>query len=199
MQPPLLFTADGVGVDLFRVPKGLLRKLAETAWAQLITRQHRHRHTMTDLQGLNLDVIRCGLKRLTFTEQARLHALQSGARISNAQHSKYDTGKSATCSCCGVLDTVEHKIRFCRLYEACRHGHEEVLSRWDALPVCLTHHLLPPANPHLRALYHEIDMIRHPLPEKVGHWELSSWHDLFTDGTRLFDMFGPNPTNREAL
>ena len=187
VRPPLIITPQGFRIDLFRAPLKLVRRLAEQAWANLVVRQHTHRQTMTELSSIDLSLARLDSQKLSRLEQARVWALQSGANISNEQHSRYDNTKEPICAHCGTLDTVEHKVRFCRLFAACRAGAEQTLDRWDELPRCLTHHLLAPANPHLDGLQCHLQSIPDPRPQVQLDGRFETWHDIFTDGTRLFD------------
>ena len=183
VQPPLIFTGAELGFDLFRAPKDLVRYLAEQAWADMVARQHTHRKTMGDLQGTDLALARLDSKRLTAQENARVQAVQSGANISNQQHSRYDTTKAPLCSICGEPDTVEHKIRFCSRFEQRRSGAEKTLSQWDHWPACLTHHLLAPAYVACRRLMVKLNELPPQMPTMTHDFGFSVWHDLFTDGT----------------
>ena len=144
---------------------------------------------MQALHGLDMELAHLDSKQLKAVEVARIRALQSGSNISNAQHSRYDHTKDAMCVACGVLDTVQHKVRFCSRYNACRQGSEDVLERWDDLPDCLTHHLLAPANPFTSELQRQLVEIQTPIPGKDFDAGFRTWHDLFTDGTRLFEGY----------
>ena len=187
VRPPYLVSQQGFRVDLFRAPKNLVRRFAEQAWVDSVALQHTHRQTMKELSSIDLCLARLDHKKLTRLEHARVWALQSGANIANAQHGRYDNTKDVTCAHCNELDTVEHKVRYCRLYDSCRLGSEQTLARWDELPKCLTHHLLVPANPHLDELKRSIQSIPDTLPQVQLNGRFEVWHDVFTDGTCLFD------------
>ena len=187
IEPPFLVNARGIRVDLFRAPKGLLRKLLEQGWANLVAGQHRHRKSMTALQGLDLVLAHLDDNRLQAVELARVRALQSGSNIANAQHCRYDLTKDEICAVCGVSDTVQHKVRFCAKYTDCRHGSSDVLDRWDDLPDCLTHHLLAPENPFATELQLHFTAIPTQIPGQDFDDGFEHWRDLFTDGTRLFE------------
>ena len=187
VEPPFVISSQGFRVDLFRAPQGLVRKLAEQAWADTVVRQHVHRQTMTGLSSIDLGLARLDGHKLSRLECARVWALQSGANIANSQHSKYDNTKDAICHHCNELDSVEHKVRFCKLYDACRSGAEQTLDRWDDLPKCLTHHLLAPADPQLNNLKLYLQSIQDPRPLLQLNGDFGVWHDVFTDGTRLFE------------
>ena len=180
VEPPFV-------VDLFRAPKNVVCRLAEQAWADTVATQHVHRRTMTELSNIDLGLVRLDSKKLSRLEHARVWALQSGANMANAQHSRYDNTKDAICPHCDVLDSVEHKVRFCKLFEACRSGAEQTLARWDSLPRCLTHHLLAPANPYLGDLQQLLQSIQDVRPEVQQDGGFGVWRDIFTGGTRLFE------------
>ena len=186
VDPPVLVSAAGFRVDLFRAPKKLVRKLIEQDWANMAVRQHMHRKTMGSLDSVDLELVHLDEDRLTALEYARVKALQMGSYIASAQHALHDATKTGECTACGVPDTVEHKVRFCGKFQSCRVGCEATLARWDDLPDCLTHHLLTPQNPWINQLYGLLMRIDRPFPKAVEVGSFDTWTDIFTDGAKLF-------------
>ena len=182
--PPFLQTMQGLRLDLFRAPKGFMRKLMEQEWVNMVARQHTHRQAMQELSSLDLSLAHLDAGRLSPVEKARVSALQSGCYIVDAQHCKYDTTKTGQCSLCGVPDTVEHRVKDCPRFLESRQGSENTLAEWAVLPKSPTHHLLVPQNPWVSQLLCELEGIPTSVPEAVI--DGGEWHDIFTDGTRLF-------------
>ena len=184
--PPFLQTTHGLRLELFRAPKGFMRKLMEQEWVNMVARQHPHRQTMQELSSLDLSLAHLDAGRLNPVEKARVNALQSGCYIVDAQHCKYDTTKTGQCSLCGVPDTVEHSVKDCPRFLESRRGSERTLTEWSELPKSLTHHLLVSQNPWVSSLLYELESIPKSVPEAVIDGGFGEWHDIFTDGTRWF-------------
>ncbi|CAE7673569.1 unnamed protein product [Symbiodinium sp. CCMP2592] len=185
LQPPWLLDHEGLRHNFLTVPQALLRRLLENAWLQFVARNHLHRKTMSDLDGLDPALLCADTSRLSALDNARLASVRSGAFLFGHMHSHYDLTKSGACALCGVPDTVEHRIRVCPANEALRAGHDWLWERWPTLPVALTHHLLPPANPHLPRfrllLQHVTDTSGIFFCSGFG----SGWQHLFSDGSCL--------------
>ena len=181
--PPVVLDQDGMEHHLLKAPLTLLRRLLEHAWLWHCAYQHKHRKEMHDLQGIDLALLRAVQSKLTALDSARLAAVQSGAFLSGQQHSHYDLSKSGLCPHCQVPDTVEHKIRACPAYAAARGEHAWVLDLWDELPTSLTHHLLPPANPHLPGLRTLLQAGADTTGIFFSSGIGSGWQFLFTDGS----------------
>ena len=99
---------------------------------------------------------------------------------------KFDVSKTGLCRHCQVEDTHEHRVRFCPLFAAIRKDHQWVCDAWPALPLCLTHHLLPPVCPlesDVRAYLHSISDFRHHI---VDFHPSAGRQHLFTDGSCLY-------------
>ena len=110
---------------------------------------------MKDLHGIDPALLVEDTKTLSPLDVSRLGSVRAGAFLFGAQHCKFDLAQDGHCQSCGVPDTVQHRVCHCP-------GHTVawVCEHWDRLPDALTHHLLPPANPHLpglRRLLHNLD------------------------------------------
>ena len=180
--PPFFQDEEGLSHDLLRLPKQGLRRLAERAWLQALAQAHRHRRDMADLLGLDCSLVRLDVDCMCPTAAARVAALQTGALMFGEAQARFDLTQSGNCTHCGVPDTKEHRICECPRYAATRALHQDVVDSWHVLPRCLSHHLLPPANPHatrLRACLHSLrDTSMH---FHSGPADVSRQH-LFTDG-----------------
>ena len=179
--PPIVVDTDNLAHNLLRMPLTALRALAERAWLAAVAHAHGHRRSMQGLAGIEVSLARLDQTRLNPTQAARVAALQSGALMFGEAQSRFDMTQSGLCPLCSVPDNKEHRVRFCPKYAAARHGHEQVLARWDDLPPCLKFHLLPPAcksAAELRALLHAI-------PDGSYSFQslpVTGTQHLFTDG-----------------
>ena len=181
--PPFVCDHEGLVHDLLRIPGSLLHRLLEHAWLQYVATQHRHRRSMRDLLGIDPALLRSDASRLSALDAARLGSLRAGAFISGEQQAKFDLTQNGMCLTCQAPDTVRHQVCECPRYAQQRDGHAHVLQQWEQLPVALTHHLLPPANPHLPRLR----ALLAGLVDCTGRFHCSGsqsvWHHLFTDGS----------------
>ena len=183
VDPPWVLDHDGLSHNLLECPESMLRRQVEHGWLHHVSRQHRHRKQMRDLNGIDMELLHTDMKALSALDAARVSAVRSGAFLFDAQHARYDLSKTGLCAHCGIEDTVEHRVRCCPQYQSLRQPYASVLASWDELPVSLTHHLLPPANPFLprvKAMLYELpdttlDFHCVPDAEVVQH--------LFTDGS----------------
>ena len=187
LDPPTFRDHEGLSHSLLEVPASLLRRLAERAWLNFVAVSHRHRQTMLDLDSLDACVLRHDAGCLSALDAARRAALQSGTFMFESAHARFDLTKSGLRPHCQLPDTREHRVCYCPRFAAARAPHQATCDRWSTLPVCLTHHLLVPANPHSR----ELRSLLHALPaaeECVFSTEtvLGRQH-LFTDGSGLYN------------
>ncbi|CAE7270136.1 aquIMA [Symbiodinium sp. CCMP2592] len=184
--PPCVTDHEGFQHDLTTAPLPLLRQLCEQAWLNHVASLHRHRRTMHDLWGIDLPLLQADASRLSSLDKARLAALQSGAFMFGVSHAKFDESKDGLCSCCGVPDSPEHRVRSCPLYESARGPYAWVCAEWPSLPECLRTHLLPPCNPHLPALRQQLAR----LPDRSGQFAslrcTEGPQHVFCDGSCLF-------------
>ena len=182
-EPPLVCDHEGLLHNLLQIPGSLLHRLLEHAWLHHVAAQHRHRHSMRDLWGIDLALLRVDVQHLTALDTARLGSLRAGAFISGEQQARFDLAQTGLCQRCQVPDSVRHLVCECPRFEHQRAGHENVIHEWDRLPVALTHHLLPPANPFLPRLR----ALLKGLVDCTGWFSCSGtqseWHHLFTDGS----------------
>ena len=181
-SPPFVTDAEGVRHNLLEMPQALLRRKSEQAWLNYVAAQHRHRRTMHDLNGIDRSLVFADTANLSPLDTARLYAIRCGAFLFGACHARYDCSQDGLCQRCRVPDTHKHRVCECPLFEAARAPHQSVCNRWDQLPTCLSHHLLPPANPHLAA-FHACLLA---LPDQSGSFASLARSDetqhLFCDG-----------------
>ena len=184
-DPPVLVDHDGFCRDLLRVPVMLLRRLVEQAWLNHVARQHQHRATMVGLTSLDRTLVTLDSGRLSALDLGRVAAIQSGAFLLGHHHAKFDLSKSRLSSVCNVPDTIEHRICHCAQYAAARVEHAWVVDLWHALPLCLSHHLLPPRNPFLG----EVAAYLYTLPDSTACFHslhvTSGRQNLFSDRSCL--------------
>ncbi|CAE7600361.1 Pol [Symbiodinium necroappetens] len=181
--PPWVMDHHGIVHNLLDLPGPLLRRLLEQAWLGFVACQHSHRKTMSNLCGIDLALLRATQLALGALDAARLAAIQSGAFWCGQQQARFDMGQTGLCPLCQVEDSVEHRLRHCPRYAAARVEHAWVLDMWDELPVSVTHHLLPPANPHLPALHRLLQDGLDTTGQFFCKGSGSGWQCLFTDGS----------------
>ena len=186
-EPPWVCDHEGLRHHLLRCPEALLYRRLEDAWLWHVSTQMRHRTSMADLLGVDITLLDLDSSRLGPLNAARLGSVRAGAFLFGAAHAKYDNRQSGLNLTCSTPDTVEHRVRHCPRFAHLRANATGLFACWDDLPRCLTHHLLPPANPHtpaLRALLHsQPDLSLHFLSEPTS----ADWQHVFTDGSCLFN------------
>ncbi|CAE7325636.1 unnamed protein product [Symbiodinium sp. CCMP2456] len=182
-SPPVAWDHEGLQHDLVCAPAAMLRRRLEHAWLRFVAFSHRHRATMGDLDGLDPSLLHADAKGLSALDTARQAALRSGAFIFDNVQARFDVTKSGLCELCGVEDDAEHRVCQCPKFQVVRAPHAWVCSRWHSLPTCMTHHLLPPDNPHLPGFR----KLLQGLGDFSGSFACSGfgtgWQHLFTDGS----------------
>ena len=182
-RPPVVVDHEGLCFDLLSEPQGLLRRRLDAAWLRHVALSHAHRPPMAGMCAIDPSLLRQDVGGLTALDNARLSALRSGAFLFDAEHAKYDCTKTGLCPRCAVPDTRQHRVCECPDYGDIRAPRLWICQRWPHLPPCLTHHLLPPANPHLV----QFRRLLNDLPDLSGSFfstrvDLGKQH-LFTDGS----------------
>ena len=182
LMPPRVCDEEGLIHDLLAIPTGLWRILLERAWLRHVGLQHSHRKTMAGLAGMDVNILRADNHRLGPLDQARQAALQSGAFLFEASQARFDTSKTGLCPQCAVPDDHFHRICHCPRFSQERASHDWVCAEWDRLPTSLTHHLLPPANPHGPALRRMLAALPSGLGVFLSRDSVPGRQHLFTDG-----------------
>eukprot|EP00438_Fugacium_kawagutii_P036701 Skav200933 [mRNA] locus=scaffold2433:377025:382227:+ [translate_table: standard] len=181
VDPPLFTDHDGCQHDLLLLPNSALDKLLHDGWLQWIAAQVSHRKTMVDLAGLDGDLTFFDRSQMTPAVLGRVMSLQSGAFMSSAQQSKFDSGKSRLCSICGVLDDQRHWFR-CPRFAAVQTDFQGISNWIDDIPSCVAYHLLPPRNPFAASLKQYFL----GLPDTTGQFcsaPATGTQHLFSDGS----------------
>ena len=151
LVPPFFTDHDGFEFNLLQICNAELDLLLLDGWAQYLSHNVRHRTTMEDLYGLDLELALLDRSSMVPADLGRVLALQSGAFISTWQHAKFDVTKSAICSHCLVPDTQMHWFR-CPKYVELRAAQPALLPIIRDAPACVLHHLLMPRSPFARDL-----------------------------------------------
>ena len=144
-EVPLFLDHDGCQHDLLQLSRHALEDLILDAWFQQMSHQVRHRHTMRDLIGIDIDLAFFDRKQLTPGDLGKQLALQSGAFVTKAQQSKFDNTKNQLCDHCHVPATLRHWFDCPAMAE---HRICSTFSWIDEIPVCQLHHLLVPRSEH---------------------------------------------------
>ncbi|CAE6966038.1 aquIMA [Symbiodinium sp. CCMP2592] len=96
-HPPFVTDHDGLVHNVLEIPTSLLRQLCEQAWLNYVATQHRHRHTMLDLLGIDNALLQEDSGRLNALDSARLAALRSGAFMFGASQMRFDRAQDGLC------------------------------------------------------------------------------------------------------
>ena len=126
-EPPFVSDHEGIVHDLLRVPGTLLHRLLEHAWLHHVAAQHRHRHSMRDLSGIDLALLRSDASNLSALDTARLGSLRAGAFVSGEQQARFDLTQTGVCPTCQVADSIRHQVCECPRFAQQRVGHEQVV------------------------------------------------------------------------
>eukprot|EP00438_Fugacium_kawagutii_P019054 Skav215401 [mRNA] locus=scaffold271:59153:63914:- [translate_table: standard] len=144
-DPPFLVDREERRLDLLMVDDATLQAALKDAWLQTVSARL-ERKTMTDLVGLDGYLTLLDTQKMQPLHRMLLSALQSGAFVSNAEHSKFDSRKAAVCSLCGCCDDRAHWIQ-CPRFASMRSWTPEWTDELLHLPDCAKHHLLVPRLP----------------------------------------------------
>ena len=143
---PFFLDHDGFRHNLLELPNRGLESLLFDAWMQRTSHAVRHRKTMADLHGMDPDLAFFDRSDHTAGDLGRILALQAGAFVSTAQHSKFDLTKQPLCKHCHVPATQRHWFD-CPMM-AHHRADAPGLGDWiNDVPDCLLLHLLVPRNP----------------------------------------------------
>ena len=184
--PPQFVDHDGFEHNLLELPNVALEHLLQDAWLQRVATQVQHRRTMHDLHGLHPELTLLDRNTMTPLELSRTMALQSGAFLSDWNHSKYDPSKSQICSYCLVPNTQQHWFE-CPKFEHIRDEMMEPFHWIHEVPDCALSHLLMPRSPY------EVEMKAYlqALEDTTGNFHSIPGEGLqhvFSDGS-----FSPTP------
>ena len=178
----ILHLAPDFSVSFLQISDEALRFFAEYFWLQTQAAKLTNRACYADLHGVCLAHIELVDGTCSTQEKAWLDVVRDGSFFTGSELSKFDRTVSELCSTCGVLDTREHRYRFCPHYGSAREHMHDLTTRWDDLPQSMTLCGLPSALPaqieYWRAFY---QLPEHSLwqvpPPTTGQW------NLFSDGT----------------
>ena len=146
IDPPYLVDHDGCQFHVLNTPVKVFHALLFDAWLQHLAHTVQHRKTMADLIGLDAALAPVCEMRLDALQASLVGALQSGAFLGDAIHSKYDKTKSALCNRCQVPDTVLHWLE-CPRFAAIRQGIENWQDGHHLDTTAMKAHLLPSRSP----------------------------------------------------
>ena len=180
-QPPWFCDHDGLQHSLLHLDDAALADLLLDGWYQYLARSVVHRHTMQDLVGLDLNILRSQMRSLTALEESLLGSLHSGAFMSGAQQSKFDFSKDANCCICHARDDQEHWLT-CPRFEPQRQSIEDWQNRHQCDTQALRSHLLPSRSPwysQWKAALVQIQDCTHVFESEPG----DGIQHVFTDGS----------------
>ena len=181
LTPPCFEDEEGLQHDLLSMPVQLLSHILQRAWSSHVAGCVSDRKTMKGLSGIDQSLLSLDQGCLSALDLARVRALQSGAFWTSSSQCKFDLSKSPLCSVCHVPDTPEHRCLECSKF-TCRADFGWVCSVWPSLPLCTSHHLLCPSNPHLPGLRAMMHALRDPCSGFVSRVVAPGRQNLFTDG-----------------
>ena len=185
LEPPMVRDHEGFEFDVLSSSEACLRARLEEAWLWHVSLQVRHRHAMCDLIGIDRALLALDAPSLSPLNSARQASVRAGAFLFGEQHARYDTRQTGLCEHCSVPDSVEHRLRWCPLYREARARFAWLFEAWEEWPTCLTHHLLPPANPFLRCFREALMQLPDLTKDFHSHPTQGVRQHLFTDGSCL--------------
>lgn len=183
VQAPFVIDHDGFAFHLLDIDSDTLKMLLHDGWLQYVASAVSHRATMSDLAGLDTDLVATHLTSMTALDCSLMGALQSGAFLGNDVHSKYDVTKQACCDLCHVPDCPEHWL-VCPRFQAIRDDIPNWQLQDDIETQALRTHLLPSRSPWAVAWKRTLlELSRVPIELLSLPGEDSGPHHLFSDGT----------------
>ena len=162
---------------------GIAKTLLIHFWQQYLCGLVSHRRDMTGLDGINVSASFFEMTGLDAAQSELLCCIRDGTFHLNYHKSKFDPEVAVLCQCGQGEDTIEHRALSCRLFARPRLQYLDVVRLWHALPDCMTHHGLSPANPWKVPLWKTLS---------ANSWEAPQWHGcspplgtqmLYTDGS----------------
>ena len=174
---------EGLTHYFLECPESLLRQLLLRAWMQFVAHKHRCRQTMKDMHSIDYQVTCAGIKHLNALDFSRQSALNSGAFMFNNMQHKFDKSKTEQCVLCKQVDDARHRVCVCPRFAHARQGHEWIVDQWDALPDCLTHHLIAPMNPFAKDLRQQLHGLSDNTASFYSRLTVDGLQHVFTDGS----------------
>ena len=184
-EPPQVVDHEQLTFNILTAPNALLRRRLESAWLRYVALSQAHRPSMAGMQAIDPCLLQQDVASLGLLDAARLNALRSGAFLFDHAHAKYDCTKTGLCVRCSVPDTRQHRVCECPAYAEVRAPFAWVCTEWPRLPQCLTHHLLPPANPFLPDLHRSLVALPDLSDRFFSSTAIDGKQHLFTDGSCL--------------
>eukprot|EP00438_Fugacium_kawagutii_P023471 Skav220967 [mRNA] locus=scaffold1928:399017:402731:+ [translate_table: standard] len=158
---------DGISLSWLTLSLESLRLLVGHFWQQHMCTRLGSRKDLEGLTSIDVDVS-FGSYRTEDLGTAELVAtIQDGSFYTHSAIAKFDASKSATCSQCGVEDTVQHRCLVCPKYASIRAEAADVLDGWTNRPRYFNEHGLMPCNPFL--LDHWINLLQLPDVTETFH------------------------------
>ena len=178
--PSHIVNHRGLEHDLLMVPKRVLRRLVEEAWAHKVMRAQAHRTAIAQVGDLDVQLAREVGTSFSGQQRAWLGMVRAGAAITAAQQACFDTGRTGMCLHCQQEDTKAHRLFDCPLYA--RDGLQRIVGECPAMRDLL----LPSWHVDLCAHLHALTQIQDEGWSRCAPLPVQSHVDLFTDGACSF-------------
>ena len=162
------------------VPKRVLRRLVEEAWAHKVMRAQAHRTAIAQVGDLDVQLAREVGTSFSGQQRAWLGMVRAGAAITAAQQACFDTGRTGMCLHCQQEDTKAHRLFDCPLYA--RDGLQRIVGECPAMRDLL----LPSWHVDFCAHLHALTQIQDEGWSWCAPLPVQSHVDLFTDGACSF-------------
>ena len=167
------------------MPHGLLARILHRDWLGHVAHNHRHRHTMRDLHGIEPALASLDSHKLSALDSMGLFsALPLMPSLIAATLAYVAAVMWLTMS--GTASANAHCMPRHVLYAKAREPVQWAVGMFDILPDCLTHHLLVPTCPDLQ----QLRAVLHALPDEPVYSRVlvkqGCMQHLFTDGSCFF-------------
>jgi len=175
--------AQGFLLELAWLDMGIAKKLLTHYWQQMMVASVAKRQDFHGLDGIDCSASFFTMKRLDHATSELLNCVRDGTFFLNTVKSKYDPSITQLCDCGQAEDTLEHRALTCPKYRGIRERHRDVQRMWFALPHCLTHHGLVPANLWQDDFWAMLSQLPWGAPAWAGGPPPLGTQQLFTDGS----------------
>ena len=163
-----------------------LEVLVGHSWQQTICQRLTSRKDLAGLHTLDVHISFGSFKPSDLGTAELVSTVQDGTFCTNSTFAKYDPEKDASCTLCGVEDTLEHRCMHCPRFAHIRAVHPEATAMWYSQPRAFREHALVELNPFLEQHWNNllhwntgVECFRYLAPER-------RLYHLFTDGSCQF-------------
>ena len=132
VEAPRLADAHGVWHDWLEMEEKTLYDLVKDAWLWKVYLEVSQRRDLEGLHGSDHRVVLQARAKIRPHGLASIFRLQDGTFVEPSQHMKYDLGKTALCTHCGGVDSMEHRCTACPGRSLIYQQHAPILQKWTS-------------------------------------------------------------------